>query len=463
MKNILFISLLFSFLFLGLNNTLFAQDGYSSASVSMNRANTVFSADQVVIEEYINYHRHNIDLPKDKENIALSLDYQSISDKNIVLQIGIATKSLMDYSQMQPININLVIDVSGSMQSDNRLGKVKKALAKFTKGLRSEDYISIVAYDSEAKVILQSQKVGDVYNLDRIIESLSTGGSTNLYDGMVLGYEQAKQHFNPDHTNKVILLTDGIANVGITDVEKIVAKSYLYNKEGIDISTVGVGSDLNYSLLQQIAKEGKGANHFVGNVEEDIIKVFEDELESLLSPIAKNVYLEIDLPNNLRLIKLFGYTPQYNKNSIKIPLKNINSGLTQVILCEVEVINGKKPVSFSANLNYFSYKENEDKTIKQEMKIETSKISKTEREGINKNTEVVKNFYIGKLAYSLKEMAEAVSNQKYHEGRAILETSIQDLETTFPYLKDKDMLRIKEIVLSNKTKLEAFIESQEKQ
>lgn len=448
MKNIF---LPFLLILLAFSFTATAQEGYSSGSVSMNRANGVFSPDQVVVEEYINYHRHNITMPKSKENIALSIDYLAISDKNLVVQIGIATQRLLDYSSMQPINISLVIDVSGSMQSDNKLEKVKKALKNFIKGLRPEDYISLVTYDSEARVVLQSQKVGELHNLESIIKGLETAGSTNLYDGMVLGYEQVKIHFNPNHTNKVILLTDGVANVGITDVEKIVEKSYSYNKEGIYISTVGVGTDLNYSLLQQIAKEGKGANHFVGDAEEDIIKVFDVELESLLSPIAKQVYLEINFPSTFKLTNVFGYSPEYKQNSIKILLKNINSGLTQIILCEFEVIDPKKS-SLEANLNYFSYADNASKQLTEKLTIITKNSTQ-----LDKSDEVTKNYYIAKMATSLKDMAEAVKDEDYKKGKLVLENCLQEVDNRFPHLRDKDILRVKEIVVDNKNKLEEYM------
>ena len=445
MRNIILVSILTL-----LSSYANAQRGYSSSSVSMNRANGVLAPDQVIIEEYINYHTHKIDLPQKEKELALSMDYNQISENSFVFQIGIASKQLLDYSEMAPINVSLVIDRSGSMRSDNKLEKVKKALLKFVQGLRPNDYLSIVTYESEANVILQSQKLSEADDIESIIENIVSGGSTNLYDGLISGYKEVKKHFKPTQTNKVILLTDGIANIGVTDIEKITESSYSYNIEGIDVSTIGVGNDLNYALLQQIALRGKGANHFVGNEEEDIIKVFDEELESLLSPIAKQVYLELEHLDKINVKKIFGYTPEYKKNYIKIPLNNINSGLTQVILFEVSLIEDEITSPIKAKLKYLSSSTRKNKQITKKIKLELS-----ETYSINKN-EVMKNFHIGKMAESLKEMARKVSDEDYDAAVQILDISIEEVEKAFPYLKDKDIIRVKEILLKNKTRLEAY-------
>ncbi len=422
-----------------------AQKGYSSASVSMNRSNGVFTPEQVIVEEYLNYHTHNITLPKGKQKIALSIDANQITRKTLIVQIGIATKNLIDYSNMPPVNINLVIDRSGSM-SGGKLQKVKKALLSFIKGLRPEDYVSVTIYDNNAEVILSSQKVKEIPNLKNIIESITTGGSTNLCEGMVSGYKEAQKNFNAKGTNKVILLTDGLANEGITNPEDIIKESYKYNKEGIDISTIGVGSGLDFSLLQQLSRKGKGANHFVGDVEEDIIKVFEDELESLLSSIAKNVYIEITYPKEVKLNKIYGYSPQYDGNKMKIPLKNINLGLTQIILSEIKVHRKiSKPIK--VELNYFSISEQKKKKITIEKLLEKS----NKLEAVD---EVLKNYYIGEMASSLKEMAKKVEEGKTDAGLKILENTINKLDAKFPHLKDKDIIRIRDILMKVMKKLD---------
>ena len=120
------------------------------------------------------------------------------------------------------------------------------------------------------------------------------------------------------------MLTDGCANTGVTNPEDIIKNSSKYNQKGIGISTIGVGYGVNYDLLRQISQNGKGANHFIG-LAEDVKKVFVDEVESLLSPIAKNVELEIEFNSNLNLSEVYGYSPKFSANKVSFKLKDINS------------------------------------------------------------------------------------------------------------------------------------------
>ena len=442
------VNIILAFMILACGAHVFAQRGYSSASVSMNRANGVTAPNQVIIEEYLNYHTHDIPLPKHKEEVALSLDYKNISKQSIALQVGLTTKPLRDHAQYPPVNVSIVIDKSGSMANGNKLQKVKKALSNFVDGLGQGDRVSIVAYSSEAKVILGSQKVEQITNLKDTINSLWHSGSTNLNNGLMTGYKEVKKYFNENHTNKVILLTDGIANTGLQDPDQIVKNSKAYNREGIDVFTIGVGENLNYTLLQKIAKAGKGSNHFVSDKQADINKVFDRELESLLYPIGKEVYLDLEYPEGMELNHIYGYEPECNKNQIRIPLKKMYSGLTQVVLLEFQLPDESMKAPVKANLEFFSYNAKTTKNIEN-----TIEIRKAEPDYFS-GGEVMKNYYIGEMAESLKAMARKVDSGEIDEGIDILKTSLEDIDKAYPGLNDEDIIRVKGVLEKNKNKLE---------
>ncbi|BDS13931.1 vWA domain-containing protein [Aureispira anguillae] len=421
-----------------------AQQGYSSASVTMNRSNGVFTPDQVVIEEYLNYHTHKLPFPKRGEEIALSMDWNHQTEEEVILQIGITTHEIYDFSQMPSINTSIVIDKSGSMQSDDKLKKVKRALSKFVKGLRPDDIVSIVVYDTDAQVILPAQKAEKQAKILLAIEGIYPSGSTNLNGGLELGYQEVLKNYRPNQTNRVILLTDGIANVGVVDPEEIVKISASYNKKGIDVSTIGVGGDLNHTLLQQIAQTGRGANYFVGNHQEDITKVFEDELESLLATIGRDVSLEIECPEALQVNEILGYAPKFAGNKIIFSLNNINSGLTQVFLLKFKRLDIEQAVPIQLKLNYYSPHAQKYTSILAEQTIVASK-----EQAYFLNQEIKKNYAIGKMALALKEMGEYVKHKNYAKGKATLENAILHVEQEFPHLKDKDILRVKNILHQN--------------
>src|SRR5918911_639209 len=142
----------------------------------------------------------------------------------------------------------------------------------------------------------------------------------------MLGYQEALKNYRKEGTNRVVLLTDGIANRGVTDPAQIARDSLSFNDRGVDLSTIGVGLDLNKDLLRELAKSGRGLFHFVADAE-DINKVFVKELQSLISPIATepNVEIEYDA-SDLELAQLYGYEPKIRDGRVTIKLDNMNSG-----------------------------------------------------------------------------------------------------------------------------------------
>ncbi|MBK7884628.1 MAG: VWA domain-containing protein [Chitinophagaceae bacterium] len=437
---------------------IFAQAGTSSASLSMNRANQIIASDQVVIEEYVNYHLHQIPIPKNDEKIAMELRWGNSNISNqansAILQIGIATKQTTDFNNFPPVNICLVIDKSGSMASDQKLEKVKKSLLKFIKGLRSEDIISIIAYDSEASVLYPAQNAVNKESIEGVIESLIPGSSTNLDGGMVLGYQEVLKNYDSKYTNRVILLTDGIANAGETDPEKIVKNSKSFNARGIEISTIGVGSDINYTLLKQISKIGKGLNHFVGRNKEDIEKVFVDELASLYSSIAKNPYLEIEIPENLIVEEIAGYQPTYKGKTILIPLDNMNAGLTQVVLVKYKMkeLDKERPTyPLAVNLFYNTNTDSTGKKISQSSVLNFS--ASSDKINLLANDEVKKNYIIAQLAINLKKMAKLKEDGKDKEALEVGRNTLKQIAELYPCLKDKDIIRVKDIFENNYNKI----------
>lgn len=447
MKNgIILILVIFSF------TKSYCQGGYSSASLSMNRANGIVSPEEVCIEEYMNYHIHQIPIPDTGEEIRMSACGTINSDNKSIFQIGIASEKYSEPAKTNPVNICLVIDISGSMQAENRLEKVKSALLKFVKGLRPDDIISIVTYDNVAETVLSPQKMKDISNIEAVINSLKTKGSTNLEGGLMQGYEQVLKNFRKEYTNKVILLTDGNANVGITDPQTIAGNSFNYNQKGIDVSTIGVGFDINHELLRKISDKGRGSNYFIGTSQEDIDKTFKEELESLMFSVARNVLLTIEIPDNIKVLKVYGYETVITGNKIVIPLKNINSGLTQIVLLECEVDYNNQIDFVKAELSYFSNKTQADK------KLELS--AGAQNFGANSPTcDTEKNYCIAVMASNLKDAAERIFNNKTDEAIKLLQLSLTSVNVQYPGLTDTDIIRVRDILTENLERMKSITAS----
>jgi Ca-activated chloride channel homolog len=450
---------------------IFAQESTSSASVARSRAlaatssaspnsyrkaETFVAPDEVRVEEFVNYHRHRLPLPKAGRAVALDVrwgsDKVSNTNREAVLQIGLTTAFANERTDLRPLNLALVIDKSGSMAAEDKMSRVRASLRKMIEQLRPDDFVSIVVFDSEARVLCPSMRVGNGYALKNAIERIEPGDSTNLHAGLMLGYREARKNFAAGATNRVILLTDGIANTGVTDSRRIAAESSEFNGQGIDLSTIGVGIELDRELLRTLSKQGRGLFHFVSDAH-DIEKVFVTEVQSLISSVARKVTLEIEFDPGLEVERIYGYEPEFGRNRIEIPLDDMNSGLTQVVMLKFRLKNsGNAGKSFpvKANLSFFDIKTRARKTI-----AETAPLY-FERSGANEllvDAEVRKNYTIAELAQSLDEMRTAASEKDYRRAENLLNASVATAYERYPNMEDGDIKFILGIVEDYQTNL----------
>jgi Mg-chelatase subunit ChlD len=398
----------------------------------------------VAVEEFVNYHRHQIGRPKAGEAVLLDVrwgnDRVSAAEREAVMQVGFSTALANDRRQLPPVNLALVIDKSGSMADADKLSRVKEALLTLVTQLRETDTLSLVVFDSEAQVLMPARPVGDREEVRRLIRGLETGSSTNIHAGLMLGYKEALKNFKREATNRVVLLTDGIANQGVTDPAQIARDSLAFNDRGVDLSTIGVGLDLNKDLLRQLAKSGRGLFHFVADAQ-DIDKVFLKEVQSLVSPVASEPNLDIEYGPGLELAQVYGYEPQRVGNAVKIKLDNMNQGLTQVVLLRFKVkpqgADAARP-SVRVNFSYYDL-EQKRRVTKQEEAALT--LNQGPAGDMLRDTEVGKNFTIALLAQAIRDMAVEVEAKRYKEAEGLLTAAIARTYTRYPHLEDEDISR----------------------
>lgn len=463
--------------------TVSAQEGLSSASVSRGRAiaspnnastnsrgnsgstnyNSNYNSatftppDEVAIEEFVNYHRHRLPLPKAGQAVAMDVrwgnDEVSGGQRDAVLQIGFTTPSVGERTNLRPLNLALVIDKSGSMADGDKMSRVKESLRVMLEKLRDDDIVSITVFDTDAEVLFPAQRIGSGDKIRRAIESIAPGGSTNLHAGLMLGYREAQRNFQKDATNRVILLTDGIANVGTTDPKKIASESSEFNGQGVDLSTIGVGLDLNNDLLRTLAKSGRGLYHFVSDYK-DIDKVFVTEVQSLLSAVARNVKVEVEFDPNLQVEKIYGYDPRYSKNGFSMNLENLNNGVTQAIITRFRAENANKNFnSVKVRLSYFDVKK--QRRVEEVQEVVLNGTSKSETK-LLVDEEVMKNYTIAQLAESLDKMSRSFKAGKSTEAERFLNQTLAQTYERYPNMEDKDIQFILDIVENYRADLRNF-------
>ena len=424
-----------------------AQGGVSSASYSMARSGLPIQPNSVLIEEFFNYHRHRIAEPMG-EAVALDVRWGAPAcgpHTDAVLQVGLAsTRHRIHSEKIPPLNLALVIDQSGSMQGE-RIEKVKQALLAFLGKLRPGDRVSIVGFSTEAQVLLRSQVPLVSKELEDAVSAITADGGTNLHAGLMLGYEEVANNFDAKMTNRVILLTDGQANHGVTDSAEIIEQSKDFNARDIDLSAIGVGYSFNHALMRELTDAGRGLLHFVGD-EEDIQKTFVEELESLLAPVARRVSVVIEYDPSLKLVHVRGYSPSLEEGKITVPLHDLNHGATQVILARFqaapELDAGELGVHVSLRYRDVASREAAEhqmtSTITYDPKLDADAPTLTD-------TSVCKNETIAAMAQGIKDLARVImKTNDPAAASAVLAGPLALVDQRYPDLKDPDIQRVRD-------------------
>jgi Ca-activated chloride channel family protein len=220
------------------------------------------------------------------------------------LQVGLQA-SKGEAARRPALNVALVIDVSGSMQEEGKMEAAKAAAQRLVAGLAPTDIISVVKFDGQAQVVVPAQPAGRARDAKRQIEALQPGSDTNIYDGLRLGYQEARKNSAREGVSLVILLSDGNVTAGVTDTAQFQQLAAETADADIQTTSVGLGVSFNEDLMLSIAREGKGNYHFIKD-SADTEKVFAKELDELTQVVARAVKLRIKLADGVGLVRVLG-------------------------------------------------------------------------------------------------------------------------------------------------------------
>ena len=232
----------------------------------------------------------------DNFNINVLTDFQQIpADKPFTLRVMLTAEGTAKpdaEKKRQPLHIGLVLDRSGSM-SGSKLSHVKKAVLELVKLLEPADVISLTVFDDQIDVIIPPTRVDQLEAVEQSVSIIEARGTTNLHGGYKQGCDLAIEHADPASLKRVILLTDGLANEGITDPDALADFAAKMQEQGIATTTIGVGSGYNEFLLGKIAENGGGGTYFIERPE-DAVPVFTGEIKNLKSVVASDLKVGVN-------------------------------------------------------------------------------------------------------------------------------------------------------------------------
>lgn len=267
--------------------------------------------ESVRVEEYVNFFEQGYEPPAEDEGaFAIHLEGAPSlygGERYYLVRVGLQGYEVPP-EQRKDVVLTFVIDVSGSMAREDRLELVKKALRMLVEELRPTDEVGIAVYGSSGHAILEHTPVAEADRILQAIDRLQPEGATNAEEGLVIGYRMAATAFNPESVNRVILCSDGVANVGHTGPDSIMEQIRRHAKEGIYLTTVGFGmGNYNDMLMEQLANNGDGFYAYVDTLRE-AERVFVHDLTSTLLVIARDVKIQVNFdPSVVSRYRLLGY------------------------------------------------------------------------------------------------------------------------------------------------------------
>jgi len=256
------------------------------------------------------------------------------TETSCVLQIDVVGKTETT-KRTAPINLSVVLDRSGSM-SGEKLHQAKEAAIVAFDQLSGSDMFSLVIYDQDVEVLIPPVRVRNAEDIHSAIRSIQSRGSTALYDGVRTGAEQLERYFAEENINRVLLLSDGIANIGPSSPKELAQLGSRLARSGISVSTIGLGLGYNEDLMTALAESAAGNYYYVRDPEE-LPEVFARELGEIKTLVARGVQLIIDLPDSIRRARLLGEEYEFENGRLVIELDDFFGGRTRRFLIECDL------------------------------------------------------------------------------------------------------------------------------
>ena len=238
-----------------------------------------------------------------------------------------------------PLNLSLIIDRSASMEGQP-LEYVKRACSYVVDLLEPNDILSVVTFEERVEILMPARRVVNKALIKEHINRIECGNTTNLYDGIAAGASQVASVPGSGYVNRALLFTDGDPTAGIKDFGSIVGLVAEQKSRGVTVTALGFGGEYNEELLAGIAKRA-GGNYYYITRPELIPEVFRKELETLMTVVARNLHLTINLSRWVQVRQVYGRQPTFGNRTSEVTLPDVERGSAESALVEIEL--GQRP------------------------------------------------------------------------------------------------------------------------
>ncbi len=255
------------------------------------------------------------------------------------LKVSLTGFSLPAKIKRTPVNVAIVIDRSGSM-SGEKIARARDAAIQAVNRLNSNDIVSIITYESTVNVLVPATKLSDKSSVIEAIRKITPAGSTALFAGVSKGAEEVKKFLAKNRVNRIILLSDGLANVGPSTPSELGALGASLARENISVSTIGLGLGYNEDLMTQLAMKSDGNHAFVENAA-DLVRIFNREFDDVLSVVAQEISITIKCAPGIRPVRVLGREAEISGQNVVTSMNQLYGGQEKYVLLEIEVPAGE--------------------------------------------------------------------------------------------------------------------------
>lgn len=310
-----------------------------------------------------------------------------VSDKKqtVWVRVGLTGFKMELEKKRAAVNVAIVLDRSGSMQGD-KIKKAKEAAISAVDRLAPQDIVSVITYDSNVQVLVPATKATDKAAIKEKIASITIGGNTALFAGVSKGAAEVRKFLDEEKVNRIILLSDGLANVGPSSPGELGALGVSLMKDQIAVSTLGLGLGYNEDLMMKLALKSGGNHVFIENASE-LADIFNKEFDDVMSVVAQNVRIKIQVPEGIRPVRVLGNDADINGQNVETKLAQIYSEQDRFILLELELPAGevgqKMDVS-NVTVSYRNMKLQADDQLTGKTAIEFCKTEKEYQASMNR-------------------------------------------------------------------------------
>jgi len=342
-------------------------------------------------------------------------------------------------NQRSPINLALVLDRSSSMAGD-KLEKAKEAALMVIDRLQPDDIISVISYDTTVEVLVPATKAANKRDAIREqISALTPRGSTALFGGVTFGLEEVGKYLDPKRVNRIILLSDGQANVGPRSPNELGRLGEVAARQGISITTIGLGLGYNEDLMSQLAMRSDGNHGFAENAV-DLARIFQFELGDILSVVAQDVQIEISFDDGIIPVRAIGRDATITGRKAKLSMAQLYAKQEKHVLFEVKVppgTAGKKRALADVAVSYANMISKKPGSKRNAVAVEFSSAALTVASRQNKQ---VMEAAVEAIATDQNRRAVALRDEgKVKEAEKVLETNARYLEKEASRLQSKKL------------------------